>query len=83
MPRYKAKITIKLKQDYVDPEGNTVANSLRELGFDVRDVRVGKVYFIEFDAENEKHAKIVAEEMCKKLLANPVKDDYEIEFFGK
>ncbi len=81
MPKYRARIVIKLKKDYADPEGKIAANSLRELGFNIESVRAGKVYFVEFIAEDENHARKVAEEMCKKLLANPVKDDYEIEFY--
>ena len=75
---YIAKIEVSLKPGYSDPEGETIANSLKELGYDVDKVNVGKVYQVCLYSESQKIAKEKAEEMCLKLLANPIKDNFTI-----
>lgn len=56
-----------------DPEGRTIERALPALGFDgVRGVRVGKVIRFSLEAIDEEHARSEAEEMCQRLLANPV-----------
>jgi phosphoribosylformylglycinamidine synthase subunit PurS len=76
--KYRAKIEVSLKPGHTDPEGNTTLNLLKELGYTVDAVNVSKVYNIQIEAVNIKEAKLKAEEMAKRLLANPTKDNYTI-----
>ena len=76
--RYRAKIEVSLKPGHSDPEGNTTQHLLKELGYAVDAVMVSKVYNIQLDASSPKEAKGKAEEMAKRLLANPTKDNYTI-----
>ena len=73
---YRAKIEVSLKPGHSDPEGEMTAQSLRELKFSVEKTNVSKVYTVVFEAPSKKKAKEDVEEMCKKLLANPTKDNY-------
>ncbi len=73
------EVKISLKPKALDPEGETVRKALKRLGYDeVKDVRTAKIYRIELDIEDEKKAAEIADEMCRRLLANPVVEDYEI-----
>jgi phosphoribosylformylglycinamidine synthase PurS subunit len=76
--KYRLKIEVSLKPGHSDPEGETTARLLKELGYKVEAVNVGKVYSVILDAETRKKAETKAEEMCKRLLANPTKDNYAI-----
>jgi phosphoribosylformylglycinamidine synthase PurS subunit len=76
--KYQAKIEVSLKPGHSNPEGETVARLLKELGYKVETVDVSKVYTVTLEAPNIKEAKTKAEEMSKRLLANPTKDDYTI-----
>lgn len=76
--KYRAKIEVSLKPGHSDPEGETAARLLKELGYAVNAVNVSKVYTIIIEAEMSNEAKAKAEEMCKRLLANPTKDNYTI-----
>jgi phosphoribosylformylglycinamidine synthase PurS subunit len=76
--KYRAKIEVSLRPGHSDPEGETAARLLKELGYAVDAVNVSKVYTILLDAETLSEAKAKAEEMCKRLLANPTKDNYTI-----
>ena len=76
--RYRLRIEVGLKPGHNDPEGETTARLLRELGYEVEDVKISKVYKISLRAESRKEAETKAEEMCNKLLANPTKDYYEV-----
>jgi phosphoribosylformylglycinamidine synthase subunit PurS len=78
--KYRAKIEVTLKLGHSDPEGETVSRLLKELGYAVDAVNVSKVYNIVLDAQTLKEARAKAEEMCKRLLANPTKDNYTISF---
>lgn len=76
----KAKIYVTLKPGVLDPQGKAVAHSLHDLGFDeVKDVRQGKYLEVELTTSDKKKALADLEEMCKKLLANTVIEDYRIE----
>jgi phosphoribosylformylglycinamidine synthase len=67
----------------MDVQGAAVQRALVGLGFgDLRDLRVGKVVDVEVDAPDEAVARARVDEMCKKLLANPVLEDYSIETIG-
>lgn len=75
-----AKIHISLKKDVLDPQGKVIANSLNTLGFDtVQNVRQGKYIEINLDEENKESALKKINEMCEKLLANLVIEDYSVE----
>ena len=75
-----AKIYITLKKDVLDPQGSVIANSLRSLGFNnIADVRQGKFIEIKLDSENKETANKQINEMCEKLLANLVIEDYKVE----
>lgn len=76
--KYRAKIEVNLKPGHSDPEGETTARLLKELGYKVGTVNVSKIYNIILEAETHKEAYAKAEEMCKRLLANPTKDNYTI-----
>ncbi len=76
----KIRVHVTLKNGVLDPQGKAISNALSSLGFTgVNDVRQGK--FIELDvAENDpEKARVSADEMCRKLLANTVIEDYQIE----
>tara|TARA_B100000686_G_scaffold56855_1_gene61106 strand:+ start:397 stop:636 length:240 start_codon:yes stop_codon:yes gene_type:complete len=75
-----AKIHITLKKDVLDPQGSVIANSLRSLGFDgVQDVRQGKYIEIKLNDNDKDSAIKKLNEMCEKLLANLVIEDYSVE----
>ena len=75
-----AKIHITLKKDELDPQGKVVANSLNTLGFEtVQDVRQGKYIELTIDEEDADIAKQKLNQMCEKLLANLVIEDYSVE----
>ena len=73
---YRARIEVSLKPGHSDPEGEMTAQSLIELKFPVKKVSVSKFYTVVFEAENKQKAQEAVEEMCRKLLANPTKDNY-------
>lgn len=77
----KAIVRIDLKQGVLDPQGQAVANALRGLGFDeVASARQGKLIEIELTGETDADAaRARVEEMCRKLLANPVIERYHID----
>lgn len=79
----KAKITITLKNGVLDPQGKAIEGALAGLGFEgVSDVRQGKEIELSLAETDEAAARAKAEEMCKKLLANPVMENYSIEIVG-
>ncbi|MFQ5881602.1 MAG: phosphoribosylformylglycinamidine synthase subunit PurS [Candidatus Methylomirabilales bacterium] len=76
----RAKVYVTLKREVLDPQGETVKGALETLGFaGLKDVRIGKFMVITLnDASREEAARRV-EEMCRRLLANPVIEDYRFE----
>ena len=77
--RYRLRIEVSLKPGHSDPEGETTAQLLKELGYKVDSVSVSKVYTVVLEAQSRNEAKNKAEEMCNRLLANPTKDNYTIK----
>jgi phosphoribosylformylglycinamidine synthase subunit PurS len=75
----KATILVRPKQGILDPQGAAVENALEQLGFAVSGARVGKVVDLEVDAADETQARTQVEQMCEKLLANPLMESFEIE----
>ena len=76
---YRARIEVSLKAGHSDPEGEMTEQSLRELKYSVKKVNVSKVYTVVFEAESREKAEEAMEEMCRRLLANPTKDNYSYE----
>ena len=75
----KVKVIVTLKEGVLDPQGKVIQQTLNGMNFsDVKQVRQGKYFDIEVNIEDEKKAKAKIEEMCKKLLANLVIEDYKI-----
>ena len=72
----RLRIEVSLKPGHSDPEGETTAKSLKELRYHVEDIKVGKTYEISLNAKSKSEAERQVDEMCRKLLANPTKDDY-------
>ncbi|MCK4477536.1 phosphoribosylformylglycinamidine synthase subunit PurS [Candidatus Bathyarchaeota archaeon] len=76
---YKARVEVSLKPGHSDPEGETTTRSLKELAYLVRIVGVSKMYTITLEANSRNDAETKVENMCKKLLANPTKDNYTFQ----
>ena len=75
----KVSAIVTLKKDVLDPQGKVVHQALNGMGFNnVKEVRQGKYFEIEIDEKDKKKAEVKAEDMCKKLLANLVIEDYKI-----
>ena len=75
----KISAIVTLKNDVLDPQGKVVHQSLNGMGFNnVKEVRQGKYFEIDIDEKDKKKAEEKAEDMCKKLLANLVIEDYKI-----
>jgi len=77
--RFHLTIEVTLKLGHSDPEGETTARLLKELGYNIEKVSVGKLYNVIIEAQSKKEAEEKADEMCKRLLANPTKDSYSIK----
>jgi phosphoribosylformylglycinamidine synthase PurS subunit len=79
MSRYRVAVHIVPRRGILDPQGKAVADALHSLGFaGVRDVRVGRHLIVEADAPAPEAAERAVRDMCAKLLANPVTEDFEI-----
>lgn len=77
---YLAKVLVQFKQTVSDPQGRTIEGGLKQLGFDtVRGVRAGKYITVRLDEPDEASAADKVREMCDKLLANPVIEEYRFE----
>ena len=76
--KFRLKIEVSLKPGHSDPEGETTAQLLKDLGYEIETANVSKVYTVTLEAGSGKEAKTKAEEMCKRLLANPTKDNYSV-----
>ena len=75
----KISVIITLKKDVLDPQGKVIQQALDGMGYNnINEVRQGKYFEIDIKENDSKKAKEKAEEMCKKLLANLVIEDYKI-----
>ena len=75
----KVKVIVTLKSGVLDPQGKAIQQTLNGMGFaNVKDVIQGKYFDIDIDENDEQKAKLSAEEICKKLLANQVIEDFKI-----
>jgi len=76
----KARVYVSYKDTVLDPQGKTVRNALRSLGYnDVADVRQGKYFQIELKDMSREEAEKILREMADKILSNPVIEKFEIE----
>ena len=79
MTKFRVSVHIVPRKGLLDPQGKAVADALHTLGFTaVGDVHVGRHIVIETQASDAKHAEASVREMCSRLLANPVTEDFEI-----
>jgi phosphoribosylformylglycinamidine synthase len=77
---FKAEIYINLKKTVVDPQGATIKHALESMGYHHLDeVRIGKMVTMVLDYDDKKKAEEKINEMCKKLLANPIIEDYSFK----
>tara|TARA_X000000368_G_scaffold396612_1_gene365038 strand:+ start:354 stop:593 length:240 start_codon:yes stop_codon:yes gene_type:complete len=75
----KFSITVTLKKDVLDPQGKVVKNTLQNLGMDkLVSIRQGKYFEIELEDTDQKKAEKKVDDMCKKLLANLIIEDYKV-----
>jgi phosphoribosylformylglycinamidine synthase PurS subunit len=75
----KATVLVRPKAGILDPQGQAVERSLRQLGFTVGEARVGRVIDVEVEAASAGEARAEVERMCERLLANPLIESYEID----
>ncbi len=76
----KARVVVTLKKSVLDPQGQAVSRALGTLGFsEVKDVRLGKIIELDLDAKDAAEARKRVEQMCEKLLANMVIEEYRVE----
>jgi phosphoribosylformylglycinamidine synthase subunit PurS len=75
----RATVLVRPKPGILDPQGQAVSSSLRHLGFDVGETRVGKVVDVELATDDPVEALSQLEAMCARLLANPLIESYAIE----
>ena len=74
---YLSKITVTLRKSILDPQGKAVEHGIHSLGFEsVEDVRIGKFIELSVNATSKKEAEQVTRDVCQKLLANPVMEDF-------
>ena len=82
----RARVVVWLKQDVLDPQGRTINEALHALGYElVEDVRQGKAFDIKLndDGRNDDELMTLLAEMSKRLLSNPVIEDFKIELLHK
>jgi phosphoribosylformylglycinamidine synthase subunit PurS len=75
----KATVVVRPKPGILDPQGEAVQDSLKQLGFAVEGARVGRVVDLELANGDPQQARAELERMCEQLLANPLIESYEIE----
>ncbi len=79
MTRFRVSLHITPRRGLLDPQGKAVADALHTLGFaTVRDVHVGRHLIVELEAADQATAQAQVRDMCERLLANPVTEDYDV-----
>lgn len=77
---FTAKIKVTLRKTILDPQGKTVEHSLHSLGYtQVSNTRIGKYIEMKINVNSKEEATVIVEESCKKLLTNPIMEDFEFE----
>jgi phosphoribosylformylglycinamidine synthase subunit PurS len=74
----KVTVVVRLKEGILDPQGEAVGSSLRQLGFPVVEARIGRVVDVDVQAASTTEARGQVERMCERLLANPLIESYDI-----
>ncbi len=75
----KISIIVTLKKEVLDPQGKVIKETLENMNFKgIKEIRQGKYFEVEIDEKNFEDAKVKAEQLCKKLLANLVIEEYQI-----
>ena len=75
----KFSVTVTLKKDVLDPQGKVVQNTLQNLGMDnLKSIRQGKYFEVDLTDNDQKKAEKKVDDMCKKLLANLIIEDYKV-----
>ena len=75
----RATVLVRPKPGILDPQGQAVESSLRHLGFEVGNARVGRIVDVELATDDRREALTQLERMCEQLLTNPLIESYEIE----
>lgn len=76
----RARVTVYPRREILDPQGKAIGEALRRIGFgQVTEVRAGKSFEVDLDAEHAEEAESLLRSMCEKLLANTVVEDFEIQ----
>lgn len=84
MSRFHLEIRVKPRPGLLNPEGKAIHHALNSLGWSgVSDVRVGKAIYVDLDAASAEAAVEAAEAMCRKILANPVTENFEVALVGE
>lgn len=78
----KANVTVTLKKSILDPQGSAVEKALRSMGYPVESVRIGKFMEVNLSVDDRGQAQEIMHEICRKLLSNPVIEDYSFELEG-
>lgn len=79
MKEYKVKVEVKLKPVVLDPQGKTVLSALHNLGYEkVQDARIGKLIELKISDDSAEKVKERVNDMCMKLLSNPVIEDFVV-----
>ena len=71
-------VTVRPREGILDPQGEALRRSLTGLGYDVTDVRAGKVFDLELEAADEADARRIADEISERVLSNPLIEDYQV-----
>lgn len=80
MSLFRVAIHVVPRRGLLDPQGKAVSDALHALGFSgVRDTRIGRFIVLEMEATDAMEADAAVRQMCERLLANPVTEDFEIE----
>jgi len=74
----RVTVTVRPREGILDPQGEALRRSLAGLGYDVTDVRAGKVFDLELEAADEADALRIADEISERVLSNPLIEEYEV-----
>jgi phosphoribosylformylglycinamidine synthase PurS subunit len=74
----RVTVTVRPREGILDPQGEALRRSLAGLGYDVADVRAGKVFDLDIDATDEADARRIAGEISERVLSNPLIEDYRV-----
>ena len=74
----RVTVTVRPREGILDPQGEALRRSLTGLGYDVTDVRAGKVFDLVLEASDEADARRIADEISERVLSNPLIEDYQV-----